>query len=70
VSNPAIIEGISAVTLATHNMAPAVRFYRTLGAAERGTEQRRVGHAVGTAGNAAFAVISFAGVFTALHVRP
>jgi catechol-2,3-dioxygenase len=30
-SNPAGIEGISAVTLATHDMARAVRFYRTLG---------------------------------------
>jgi catechol 2,3-dioxygenase-like lactoylglutathione lyase family enzyme len=30
-SNPATIEGISAVTLATHDMARAVRFYRTLG---------------------------------------
>ena len=26
-----MIEGISAVTLATHDMARAVRFYRTLG---------------------------------------
>ena len=26
-----MIEAISAVTLATHDMAPAVRFYRTLG---------------------------------------
>jgi catechol 2,3-dioxygenase-like lactoylglutathione lyase family enzyme len=30
-SNPATIDGISAVTLATHDMARAVRFYRTLG---------------------------------------
>jgi catechol 2,3-dioxygenase-like lactoylglutathione lyase family enzyme len=30
-SNPAAIEGISAITLATHDMARAVRFYRTLG---------------------------------------
>jgi catechol 2,3-dioxygenase-like lactoylglutathione lyase family enzyme len=30
-SNPATVEGISAVTLATHDMARAVRFYRTLG---------------------------------------
>jgi catechol 2,3-dioxygenase-like lactoylglutathione lyase family enzyme len=26
-----MITGISAVTLATHDMAPAVRFYRSLG---------------------------------------
>jgi catechol 2,3-dioxygenase-like lactoylglutathione lyase family enzyme len=30
-SNPATIEGISAITLATHDMARSVRFYRTLG---------------------------------------
>jgi catechol 2,3-dioxygenase-like lactoylglutathione lyase family enzyme len=30
-NNAAPIEGISAVTLATHDMARAVRFYRTLG---------------------------------------
>jgi catechol 2,3-dioxygenase-like lactoylglutathione lyase family enzyme len=29
--DPAMIEGISAVTLATHDMAGAVRFYRVLG---------------------------------------
>ena len=30
-SSPGMIEGISAITLATHDMARAVRFYRTLG---------------------------------------
>ena len=30
-SDPAMIESISAVTLATHDMARAVRFYRMLG---------------------------------------
>jgi hypothetical protein len=30
-SNAAMIESISAITLATHNMSRAVRFYRTLG---------------------------------------
>src|SRR5712691_4349365 len=30
-SNPAMIESISAITLATHDMARAVRFYSVLG---------------------------------------
>ena len=29
--SPAMIEGISAITLATHDMRRAVRFYRMLG---------------------------------------
>jgi catechol 2,3-dioxygenase-like lactoylglutathione lyase family enzyme len=30
-SSPGVIEGISAITLATHDMGRAVRFYRALG---------------------------------------